>query len=159
MTPTWQLRYIEAKRRYDELKFPVFYAAQGSIKPILPKVKTANGLTSLIVKFLTWSGHRATRISTTGRLIDTPVKQQSGVSLITKKWIHGTTRKGTADVSSTIKVNGIGRSVQWEIKSGKDTPSEWQLREQITEREAGGEYFFVHNPEEFFALYDQLFLP
>lgn len=118
----------------------------------MPDVRKANGLTQFVVNFLTWSGHRATRISSAGRLIDAPQKQQSGISLMTKKFIPGPTRKGSADVSATIR----GRSVMIEIKVGRDRPSEHQLREQELERKAGGVYEFISTPEEFFNLYDSL---
>jgi hypothetical protein len=46
--------------------------------------------------------------------------------------------------------------VQWEVKVGRDKPSPAQIREQILERKAGGEYFFTHSAEEFFNQYDGL---
>lgn len=110
----------------------------------IPDHRKANGLTRFIVNYLTYMGHRATRINTVGRLI----KAKSGKAVM----IHGTTRRGTADISSTIQ----GRSVMWEVKVGKDKPSEHQLAEQERERSAGGEYLFVHAAEEFFAMYDEL---
>lgn len=124
----------------------------GYVLTSYPKVNTANGLTQMVVKFLTWKGHRATRVNSTGRLVNGSEKQASGVVLGVKKWIKGTTRKGAADVSSTIK----GRSVMWEIKIGADRASEFQLREQELERKAGGEYFFIKTPEQFFDYYFSL---
>lgn len=44
----------------------------------------------------------------------------------------------------------------WEVKIAKDKPSEHQLKEQAKERKAGGEYFFVHDPNEFFMYYDEI---
>jgi hypothetical protein len=61
---------------------------------------------------------------------------------INGKFIPSATRKGTADISATIK----GRSVMIEIK----------LAEQQRERQAGGIYEFVHTPEEFFIIFDQI---
>jgi hypothetical protein len=104
----------------------------------MPKVNTANGLTLFICNYINWMGYRATRISTTGR-------QVGG------RWIYGTTRKGTADISATLK----GRSCMFEIKVGKDKASEFQLKEQAKERAAGGEYYFTHSPDEFFEQYDE----
>jgi hypothetical protein len=66
--------------------------------------------------------------------------------------MKSTTRKGTADISATIR----GRSVMIEIKTGRDKPSDKQLEEQQRERSAGGIYEFISTPEEFFALYDSL---
>jgi len=109
----------------------------------MPKVNTANGLTNYIVNYLTWLGHRATRISSAGRYIPAQNKYDKG------GFIPSTTRKGTADISATIH----GRSVMIEIKVGNDKPSEAQLREQQRERDAGGIYEFVKTVDEFHTLY------
>jgi hypothetical protein len=71
---------------------------------------------------------------------------------INGKFIPSATRKGTADISATIK----GRSVMIEIKVGKDKPRPEQLAEQQKERHAGGIYEFVSTPDEFFLLFDKL---
>jgi hypothetical protein len=103
----------------------------------MPECNKANGLTQAIVKFLLWHGHRATRVSSSGRMIK-------------GRYIPGTTRKGAADISATIK----GRSVMFEIKIGADKPSEYQLREQELERKAGGQYYFIKTFEQFLNIYD-----
>jgi len=113
---------------------------------------TMRSNTTFICNFLSWKGHRATRINVSGRLVDTMEKQPSGVKIGVKKWIPSSTRKGTADISATIK----GRSVMIEIKVGSDKPREHQLLEQIKERKAGGIYEFIKTPEEFFDLYDSI---
>lgn len=145
-------RYAEAHKNNCKQKYPQLYASGHYFQPVMPDCRKANGLTNAIVKFLTWAGHRATRIASSGRIIKAPQRQASGVSLMTAKYIPGTTRRGAADVSSTIH----GRSVMWEIKVGSDRPSEYQLAEQELERSAGGEYFFVHSFEEFLNYYDEV---
>jgi hypothetical protein len=70
------------------------------------------------------------------------------------KYIPSTTRKGTADISATIK----GKSVMLEVKVGRDKPSPEQIREQAKERSAGGIYEFVSSPGQFLELYDKLIL-
>jgi len=150
MTP--KQRYCEAHRKNWQAKFPQSYNDGHYFSPKMPDTRTANGLTKAVVNFLMWNGHRATRINSAGRVIKAPQRQASGVSLMTAKYIPGATRRGAADVSSTIR----GRSVMWEIKVGKDKPSEYQLREQELERKAGGEYFFIHSFEEFLSCYDNL---
>lgn len=133
----------QSKLRYDqshEQDFKVKYSSaypEHYFKPKLPDTSKANGLTQAIINFIIWSGYRATRVTSAGRMIG-------------KRYIPGTTRKGAADISATIK----GRSVMWEVKVGKDAPSGFQLREQELERKAGGEYFFVHTLDEFFEQYD-----
>lgn len=150
----WQARYKQAHERDFAQRYPQAYASGHYFTPTIPDVKTSNGLTQYVLKFLTFMGHRATRISSAGRLIKSAERQASGTTLLVSKFITSTTRKGSADVSSTIN----GRSVMWEIKIGKDKPSEYQLREQEIERRAGGEYFFVKTAEEFLEAYDQLIL-
>lgn len=108
-------------------------------KPNMPDCNKSNGLTLAIVNFLIWNGHRATRVSSAGRMIK-------------GKFIPGPTRKGAADISSTIN----GRSVMFEIKIGADVSSEYQLREQELEEKAGGKYFFVKTFEQFLENYDTI---
>lgn len=145
-------RYQQAHRDFQAIKFPSSVKDFGCINTNFPDTRKANGLTRFVIQYLTWKGHRATRISSSGRIVDRPEKQASGISLMTKKYIPGQTRKGTADISATIK----GRSVMFEIKVGKDNPSEYQIREQQIEEAAGGKYFFTHTAEEFFEQYDGL---
>ncbi len=135
--PDWcKQRYIEA----HQLSFSQAVKDAGhTFKATMPDTTKANGLTQAIVKFLLWHGHRATRISSSGRVIK-------------GRYIPGTTRRGASDISSTIK----GRSVMWEIKSGSDRPSPEQLREQELEIKAGGQYYFVKSFEQFLNIYDTL---
>ena len=134
--PDWcKQRYIEA----HQLSFSQAVKDAGhTFKATIPDCNTANGLTQAIVKFLLWHGHRATRISSAGRMIK-------------GKYIPGGTRKGSADISATIK----GRSVMLEIKIGADKPSEYQIREQELERRAGGCYEFIKTFEQFLIFYDK----
>ena len=151
---TARQRYCEAHRAWMGGKYPTVVNDGHYSQPVYPKVSTSNGLTKAIINFLTWRGHRATRINSTGRIIKTPQRQESGVSLMTAKYIPGTTRRGTADISSTI----IGRSVMWEVKIGADRPSEYQLLEQQREQAAGGLYIFVKTFDQFLDEYDNIVL-
>ena len=137
--PEWRIRYNTAHYNYTCQRAPNVVRDGFYTGPTLPKVATANGLTQFICNFINWSGYRATRINTMGRMVN-------------GRWIHSTTRKGSADISSTIK----GRSVMWEVKVGRDRPRPEQLAEQAKERAAGGIYEFVSTPEQFFALFDTL---
>lgn len=134
---TFKERYNAAHHEYYKVKYPQVVADGFYCSPTLPKYKTANGLTKFITNYILWAGWRATRVNTMGR-------QVGG------KWIPGTTRKGTADISATIK----GRSIMIEIKVGKDKASEYQLKEQELERKSGGIFEFISSPDEFFTLYD-----
>ena len=149
-------RYNAAHKIWFANNYPTAFKDGFYAEPKMPIVTKANGLTTFICNYLNWLGHRATRINVSGRLVDGVQKQPSGVTLTTKKWIPSTTRRGTADIGSTIKINGIGRSVMWEVKIGNDKASEFQIAEQMKERKAGGVYEFVSSVDEFFLIYDSL---
>lgn len=135
--------YITAHKRHFQQAYPTAWKDGHYCPPKFPKVNTANGLTTWIINFLNWSGHRATRISSAGRYIP-------GNGFDGGKFIPGPTRKGSADISATIK----GRSVMLEVKVGRDRPSPAQLAEQERERAAGGFYNFIKTPEEFLEFYE-----
>jgi len=137
--PEWRIRYNSAHYQHTLKHTPSVIKDGFYTGPATPVVAKSNGLTTFIINFLNWSGYRATRINTMGRQIN-------------GKFIPSATRKGTADISATIK----GRSVMIEIKVGKDKPRPEQLAEQQRERQAGGIYEFVHTPEEFFIIFDQI---
>ena len=141
VSSTWKVRYEKSYQANYQREYPQAYKDHGYINTTFPDVRKANGLTQAIVKFLLWEGHRATRVASSGRIIE-------------GKYIPGTTHKGAADISATVK----GRSVMLEIKIGSDRASEYQLREQQLERKAGGCYEFIRTMEEFFLWYDGFIL-
>jgi hypothetical protein len=140
---TWNERYKHQKNVYMAAKYTAGHEASGGMTMLVnyPCVTKANGLTLAIENYLLWSGHRCTRINVAGRVIN-------------GKHIFSSTRKGSADLSCTI----FGRSVQIEIKIGKDRPSEHQLKEQALERSAGGVYEFIKDIHGFFSWYDSFLL-
>lgn len=132
-------RYQQAHELNFKAEYPQAYADGKYFAPKMPNCNKANGLQLAIIYFLTWNGHRATRVSSSGRMVK-------------GKWIPGPTRKGASDVSATI----FGKSVMFEIKIGTDRPRPEQLREQELERKAGGVYEFVKTFEQFLTIYDSL---
>lgn len=136
---SWKPRYNEAYNKHFIATYPAAYKAHGLIKCKFPDVSKATGLQNAIENYINWNGYRATRISTTGRKIG-------------DKWIPGTTRRGTSDISATIN----GRAVMLEVKTGADKPSGYQLKEQAREIAAGGLYYFIHNMGEFYECYDKI---
>jgi hypothetical protein len=136
---TWKHRYQSAHENWFAQEYPNSYKSGFYLIPKMPKVETANGLTNFICNYIKWEGYRATRINVSGRQIK-------------GKWIPSSTRKGTADISATLK----GKSVMIEIKVGRDKPRPEQLEEQERERKAGGIYEFVGTTEQFFELYDKI---
>jgi hypothetical protein len=137
--PLWKLRYNTAHYNYTLERTPNVVKDGFYTGPTTPVVTKSNGLTTFIINFLNWAGYRATRINTMGRQIN-------------GKFIPSATRKGTADISATVK----GKSVMIEIKVGKDKASQYQLDEQQRERQAGGIYEFISTPEQFFTLFDSI---
>lgn len=137
--PVWcKIRYQQAHEHNFREKYPASYSGGNYFMPKMPDCNKSGGLQQSIIKYLLWNGHRATRISSAGRKIG-------------DKWIPGTTRKGSADISATIK----GRSVMLEVKVNLDKPSPDQLREQELERRAGGCYEFIKTFEQFLVFYDE----
>lgn len=113
--------------------------------------QSANSLTKCIVDYINMIGGRADRISSAGRYIDESKTYKDSLGLSrtigTGKWVPGATRRGYADINATIQ----GRSIMIEVKM-KDKLSGEQVRFAEAERRAGGQYWIVHNWEEF---YDQ----
>ena len=113
--------------------------------------KTANGLTKCIIDYLTFSGHQAERISSTGRYLDKSkvVSDVLGNSrrIGSGQWIPSSGIKGTADISATI----WGKAVKIEIKI-KDRQSPDQRSYQQAIEKAGGLYWICHSMEEFLNL-------
>jgi hypothetical protein len=88
-----------------------------------------------------------------GRVIDnrktyTNVIGQN-VTIGSTQYIPGTSTKGTADISATIK----GRSVKIEVKIGKDKQSEAQKQYQSNIERAGGTYIIAKTFSEFMDWY------
>lgn len=131
-------RYNEAHKLWATRETPQAIRDHGWTAPVFPKVHTSNGLTAYIINLLTWHGYRATRISASGRKV-------------AGKWIRGSTRPGSADISATCH-----GSWQIEVKVGQDKPSDKQLKEQEREQRAGGRYDFVKTAEGFIDLFDQV---
>ena len=134
-------RYSDAHKLGFDTQYPQAAQSGHYFKPSMPDCRTANGLTQSIVKFLTWNGWYANRISSAGRKIG-------------DKWIHGTTKKGTADLHLIIK----GVHISAEIKIGADRMSEYQHLEKQRVEKAGGKYWIIKTFEDFLEKFDSLFV-
>lgn len=155
MTPLQ--RYKSAHYHYYCTEYPSVVADGHYPEPRPINTTKEKGLKDFIVNFINWSGYRATDMRKAGGILtkQAEVQRESGTILIVNKFKATGVKKGTADISSTIKNKlGYGISVQWEIKINKDRPSDHQLDEQERERKAGGEYIFVKTPEEFLHYFD-----
>lgn len=131
-----RLAFEDKQKRMPEI--PVEWLAPPKFKD-----NSANSLTKSIIAYIKLIGGQAERISTTGRAVDNSkrftdvigrTRQVGGV-----KWIPGTSTKGSADISATIK----GRSIKIEVKFGSDRQSEVQKEYQKAIESAGGIYLIA----------------
>ena len=115
--------------------------------------KTANGLTKCVIAWINLNGGQAERINTMGRMLDKTkiVSDTFGNkrTIGSVEWQKGTGTKGSADISATIQ----GRSVKIEVKM-KDKQSIDQIKYQNDIENAGGQYWLVHNFDEFMFHYE-----
>jgi len=125
------------------------------------KVKTANGLTKAVIKWIRLHGGQAERISVTGRMVD---NRETYTDVLGRRcqmgstqWIPGTMTSGSADISSIIRSHA-GVVIPWkiEIKIGRDRQSEKQKAYEAEVKGAGGHYSLVHTFEEFYQQYMEL---
>lgn len=124
----------------------------------LPKrtynLKTANGLTQAVIAWVEAHGQRAIRVSSAGRYIDKSFEFTDTVGfrrrVNTGQWVPGTTKVGAADISCTI----YGKSVEAEIKIGKDRQSEAQKKYQQIVENSGGVYLIVTCLDDFLNWWD-----
>lgn len=98
---------------------------------------TANELTRAVIAFLEAVGGQAERINNMGRQI-TNGKQT--------KWVYGTGKNGTADISATW----AGKSIKIEVKATKgEKQSEFQKQYQESIERAGGIYILARSFDGF----------
>jgi hypothetical protein len=109
---------------------------------VIPKYsdKDANGLTKCIIEYFRLHGGYAVRINTQGQY-----NEKLG------KWTKSTTKLGTADIHACL--NGIHISI--EVKIGKDTLSEYQVKTQDQVKAAGGRYFVAKDFQSFWEWVNQ----
>ncbi len=105
-------------------------------KPVF-RDNTANELTRSIIAFLGTIGGQAERINNMGRQITNGSKT---------KWVYGTGKNGTADISATWE----GKSIKIEVKATKgEKQSESQKQYQESIEKAGGIYLIARSFEGF----------
>jgi len=138
----YQMIYEDSRRKYPDVPLH-------AIPSTTYKVKTSNGLTRAIIKWIQLKGGQAERISVTGRMIDERKTYKDVLGYTRQvgsiRWIHPSMQRGTADISAIIS----GRSVKIEIKIGKDKQHEDQKRYQQQVEDAGGVYIIVSDFEDF----------
>jgi len=135
--------------RYTLEKYPSFVGREHCIPPFKSKEDGANDLTRLVIDFLTFNNCQAERISSQGQYRDGKKQVTDCIgrqrTIGSGIWTPGTSMKGTADISATIK----GRSVKIEIKWGTDRQSEFQKEYQLSIEKAMGIYIIVKTFDDF----------
>ena len=155
-------KLIELKHLEECKKYPSMPPAYIPLTKFTDK--TANGLTKCVIAWINLHGGQAERINTTDRMIDKTkvVSDALGQKRMigSVEWQKGTGTKGSADISSTIRMNINGRmigvSVKWEVKIGKDRMSEHQKKYQLEIEGADGYYFVVKSFDDFMEKYLEL---
>lgn len=158
--PAWKTEYRELYLKRMKEHAPTFFndCDDPSVYLKWPVEKKANGLTQLILNFLTWKGHHANRINTQGQVrvhkvprfnLHTQTIQHTDQVRYTKSM----TKRGTPDISAIIK----GRAVMIEVKVGRDKLSEAQLKQGEEIVGAGGMYFVARDMQSFYNWYYQNF--
>jgi hypothetical protein len=104
----------------------------------LPKlrlnIKTANGLTNAIIKYISYKGGLASRINSMG-VYDAKLA----------KYRHSNTMKGFSDVFAQFD----GKPLHIEVKIGLDRQSEAQKEFEKKVTSTGGHYFIAKDLESF----------
>jgi len=118
---------------------------------------TANELTKTIVKFITYIGGQAERISNQGQYRDN-TKVVTDVlgrnrTIGSGKWTKGSGTNGTADISAIFR----GKTFKIEVKIGKDKMSQAQIRYKADVERAGGYYMLAKNFDDFINDFREFF--
>lgn len=123
--------------------------------------KTANGLTKAVIRYLELNGSQAERVSNQGRYLEGKIIKKGfyGQVRTAGKFIPSSSKNGTSDIHATIPVtisgNRIGISVKIEIKmKDKMSPNQHKYKQEI--ENSSGEYWVVHNLDEFISKYNEL---
>lgn len=137
-TPTGQLKYLKAL--HLQQKHPAFPAVEIIAISRRKKYtdKTANGLTSMIVDYITYSGGFATRQQSQGQW-----------NKRLKRFTKSSTKKGVSDITGVL----CGVAINIEVKIGKDTQRKEQQQVQQQIQAAGGSYYIA---KDFTSTYDYL---
>jgi len=126
--------YAEDQRRHPSI--PREYLAPRTFRD-----DTANSLTKAICTYITLRGGFSSRVNNSG-IYDTKLK----------RFRHSTAKRGLPDIIATWR----GMSLFIEVKAGKDRMSEYQVKVQEEQQQAGGHYYTAHNYTDFKEWFDRL---
>ena len=113
-------------------------------------------LSQAIVDFLTYEGHQASKITTSGQMRDNTETFVDAIGrtrvIGSKTWIKGNSTKGVADVIATVY------GLKWDIEvkySKSDRQRKTQATYEASVSKAGGIYSIVKTFDDFMQKYDQ----
>jgi hypothetical protein len=149
--------YVEAHKKNFQREYAEAWKDGYYSPPKFPNIKTANGLTTWVLNFVNWMGHKDFyRQNTTGRYKPGQkhkTKIYAGGTIEEKgMWLKSEKGTGHADLTGGIK----GKRVSIEIKAPGDTIKEDQFERQQKARADGGIYEFISHPDDFIKIYQSL---
>jgi hypothetical protein len=163
---SWTVRYKAAHHEWCKRTAPDYFNAAGgnTMRVTYPKVTSSNGLRRAIINFMGWEGHHLEATNTMGRPID---KRETYTDIIGRtriigslEWQKGSGRVGSSDAKGHINHanHKYGIPLYVEIKYGKDTLKNEQIKygEDITKTK--GVYVVIKNIDQWFAFYDEFLL-
>lgn len=154
MKNTWRVEYKRLYKEYRKKTYPAGYQDFPNIDPKIPSEGKANGLTQIIIKFLSWKGHYANRIGTQGQARIHKIPRYSlgtGKIEYTDKvsYTKSTTKRGTPDINAII----YGKAVWIEVKVSKDRMSAEQIEQKGHIEDAGGVHYVARDMQSFYEWY------
>lgn len=162
LTQDWWHRYERAYYSHIERTCPAVVKDGHYCTPNKPKPHTSGGLRSMMKEYLYWTGHMAEAVNTMGKPVKKMIPKYSlalGKVVMIEggiDWHKSGVTKGSADLPAQVKNPRypFAIPVKWEIKIGKDTQSKNQEKYEARVTTAGGLYFIVKTPEQFFDQFD-----
>ena len=160
----WKKLYKAAHEKNLKEKCPQAYADGHYFEPTIPIITKANGLTTLVINYLNWTGNFAERTNNMG----TPIKKKiPKFNIISGKlehidggleWRKGNGTKGTSDIKGHIKTakSPYPIPIYIEVKIGKDKQSEEQKTYEQKVTQTGAFYIIVRTPEDFFKFLENI---
>jgi hypothetical protein len=173
---SWRARYRQAHIKHQEKEYPNAIRDQEKmggntkdwgdcyLETVYPDDNTTNGLTNIVVRFLTYAGHFANCTANKGTAISTTAEKFNVVSgkLDTiqtgTKFIPSKSKNGMQDIDCNLKHPDHKHGIPWkiEIKAGADTHKKNQEKFGEKVSATGAVYSVVRNAIDFFNQFDKL---
>lgn len=159
---TYKQRYQEAHKEWFAIRYHAAYRDGHYAPPVMPKIKTANGLTKFICNYLLWTKHHGERTNNMGRPIQKYVPK---FNIFTNKvdmleggieWQKGSGLQGSSDIKGHINNpnHKFPIPIYLEVKVNRDRQSDEQKAYEQKVTKTGALYCIVKTPEDFFSFYD-----